>query len=405
MASYIDDNVLMEKVHEEFKDRNGKMELEDIDKLSNIITDINREERIFTDLPEPLSILAYNILYIQMYYRILCKSIIYTDDIAISIVNNSISHTELIIDVIKEAAEGLNSEDKKQAFYDLMGGNHIIIAEVYILRRKFFDYSINRLCEQENISELDDTVTPDNAMVKLCELTKNSKEHSRLQRVLDILMKHGNNLIIPDNDEVEQSNVNNLGISYDDIYSLQLFKRAGMEYFLNSNEFLNKSIYGSIYIKTEHNEPPFKYFITNLYNSIFRMSINRDVHSTESYKNKSINKIKEYLSKLQKKKKIGIINELKESKILKNIESHKYFNIKGFKNNVINNYLKPVEYNTSIIINGIVKHKFKKTLNCIVVPIVIILLLVIGTVFLLYFATVNKTITRNNFNNSLFIFE
>ncbi|KAI5167622.1 hypothetical protein NEIRO03_2152 [Nematocida sp. AWRm78] len=401
MARYIDDNMLIEKVQEGFKDKEGKMELEDIDKLSNIVTNINREERIFTDLPEQLTILAYNILYIQIYYRILCKSIIYTEDIAISIINNSISHTDLIIDIIKEVAEELNNEDKKQAFYDLMGDNHIIIAEVYILRRKFFDYSIDTLCEKENIPELDDTVTPDDAMVKLCELTKNSKEYSRLQRVLDILMKHGNNLIIPDENGIEQSNINNLDICYDDIYSLQLFKRAGMGYFLNSNEFLKESIYGSIYIKTKYNEPPFKYSITNLYNTLFRMSINRDVQSTELYKNENINKIKEHLNKLQKTKKIDIINEIKESKILKDIENHKYFNIKGFKNNVINNYLKPVEYNTSIIINGIIKHKFKNTLNFIIIPIVIILLLVIITVFLLYFAIINETITQN-FNNSFF---
>ncbi|OAG32136.1 hypothetical protein NEIG_01867 [Nematocida sp. ERTm5] len=401
MASYIDDNMLIEKVQEEFKDKEGKMELEDIDKLSNIVTNINREERIFTDLPEQLTILAYNILYIQIYYRILCKSIIYTEDIAILIVNNSISHTDLIIDIIKEVAEELNNEDKKKAFYDLMGDNHIIIAEVYILRRKFFDYSINILCEKENIPEVDDTVTPDDAMVKLCELTKNSKEYSRLQRVLDILMKHGNSLIIPDANGIEQSNINNLGICYDDIYSLQLFKRAGMGYFLNSNEFLKESIYGSIYIKTKYNEPPFKYSITNLYNTLFRMSINRDVQSTELYKNENINKIKEHLNKLQKRKKIGIINEIKESKILKDIENHKYFNIKGFKNNVINNYLKSVEYNTSIIINGIIKHKFKNTLNFIIIPIAIILLLVIITVFLLYFAIINETITQN-FNNSFF---
>ncbi|KAI5144575.1 hypothetical protein NEPAR06_0393, partial [Nematocida parisii] len=50
----------------------------------NIIAEINREEVIFTELPEPLANLAYNILYRQVIQRAMAKDFVYTEDNIIS---------------------------------------------------------------------------------------------------------------------------------------------------------------------------------------------------------------------------------------------------------------------------------------------------------------------------------
>ncbi|KAI5126502.1 hypothetical protein NEPAR04_2446 [Nematocida parisii] len=84
MASHIDVNTLRTKLQNELKGKKGKIDEEDNNKLYNIIAEINREEVIFTELPEPLANLAYNILYRQVIQRAMAKDFVYTEDNIIS---------------------------------------------------------------------------------------------------------------------------------------------------------------------------------------------------------------------------------------------------------------------------------------------------------------------------------
>ncbi|KAI5156087.1 hypothetical protein NEPAR06_2125 [Nematocida parisii] len=83
MASYIDENRLKTEVHREFKDNEEYITKEGINKIYQIITEIIRKQDIFTELPEPLEHLAYNLLYIQIYNRIIYRSINYNGIISI----------------------------------------------------------------------------------------------------------------------------------------------------------------------------------------------------------------------------------------------------------------------------------------------------------------------------------
>ncbi|OAG30918.1 hypothetical protein NEIG_00402 [Nematocida sp. ERTm5] len=217
MKKYIiDENELKTELQKEFNGKEEEMKREDIYKIYKIILGVTRNNPIFKNLPESLTRLAYNILYIQIYNRIINYAY---GNSTISEIKNSITQTYAIIDIIKEAAKQLDSESKKQAFYRLIGNNHIIIASVYRHKKNFYDSFINILREKAGIPELDGKITSKDAIIKLFELTE-SEKYSRLQRVLDILMKHGDNLIITDNNGVEHSNIDNLGICNDDIYSL-----------------------------------------------------------------------------------------------------------------------------------------------------------------------------------------
>ncbi|KAI5168002.1 hypothetical protein NEIRO02_2322 [Nematocida sp. AWRm79] len=338
MVGHIDEDELRTKLQREFKDKEGKIEQKDISKLFNIITEINRKRRIFTGISSPLDNLAYNMLYKQIYSRIRFER--YTEDYIVSKMNDCIKHVDLIIDIIMNVAKELESDDQKQAFYDLMGNNHMVMAQVYKFKWNFFIPSINILCRKAGIQKLNDKITSEDAMVKLCELTS-SGECSRLQNALNILMKYGDNLTIPDKNGIEQSNADKLGLTEDDIYSLQLITRTYRWNNIDLNKFLNDSIYNSIYI--EDNEHSLNYSISNLYNTVFDMSKSNGISNIESYKKKNIDKIKECLNELMSKERMGINNEIRESKVYNHIKTHKHFNIEDFKNNVIQKYLKSIE--------------------------------------------------------------
>ncbi|KAI5168215.1 hypothetical protein NEIRO03_2489, partial [Nematocida sp. AWRm78] len=245
----------------------SKIDSKYVDELFNVIADINNEESIFTNLEESLESLAYNIFYTQIYYRIDN----YKNDI-ITEINESSNLTRTIIGIIKESAEELD-EDKKQAFYKLIGNNYMIMASLYKYRKNFYDSSINILCKKADVQKLHGKITLKTPMVKLFELTE-SEECSRLQRVLDILMKYGNNLIITGKYGIKRSNHNELGLSNDDIYSLSLLTKIDINHDGFIMKFM-KSIYGLTNIKEgiDHVYNP----IYNLHSIIYNISNDTDV--------------------------------------------------------------------------------------------------------------------------------
>ncbi|KAI5167656.1 hypothetical protein NEIRO03_2206 [Nematocida sp. AWRm78] len=369
MVSYIDRNILRTELQKEVNDKQDAV-YKYID-IFNIIAEINKKRKIFTEIPEPLANLAYNILYKKVDFWDSSYTILdYDEENIRSKLEEFTEHIDMIVDIIMKAAEELDSEDKKDAFYRLMGNNHAFVADAYVIREEeeFFNSSINILCEKAGIQELDKQITQKDIMVKLCELTE-SKECSRLQRVLDIIMKHGDNLTIKDENGIKQSNADNLGITKDDIYSLQLLTKTGRWDIWNFINFLT-IIYNSIYVKDNKsffslkqsvgidNDNCLIFPIYGLYNTVNYMSIDDndeiDIPNKELYKKQNTNKIKKYLKQILNKKRIDISNtieeEIKKSRMYNDIKDHKDFNITDFKNNVVVGYLKAIESNISIIL-------------------------------------------------------
>ncbi|OAG33633.1 hypothetical protein NEIG_01506 [Nematocida sp. ERTm5] len=261
-----------------------------------------------------------------------------------SIKEKSSKQTSMIIDIIKEVAEELDSENKKEAFYRLMENNHIIMANIFMIRKEFYTISIDILCNSISMPKLDAKITAKDAMIKLCKLTQ-SRKCSRLQRALDILVKHGSNLIIKNENGIDQSNASKLGITNDDIYSLRLLTEISKWNRQELSEFLIYSIYGSIFSCTKNNIPTNPCFpIYNLYVTVFDMAIyiNKNEINIEEYKKIAKEKIKEALDDLKAIKSLSISNTVLDSKIYNDIEKTNNFNVQMFIANLIPYYVAPI---------------------------------------------------------------
>ncbi|KAI5167390.1 hypothetical protein NEIRO02_1922 [Nematocida sp. AWRm79] len=261
-----------------------------------------------------------------------------------SIKEKSSKQTSMIIDIIKEVAEELGSENKKEAFYRLMENNHIIMANIFMIRKEFYTISIDILCNSISMLKLDAKITAEDAMIRLCKLTQ-SRKCSRLQRAMDILLKHGSNLIIKDENGIEQSNASSLGLNNDDIYSLRLLTEISKWNRQELSEFLICSIYGSIFSCSKNNMSTDPYFsIYNLYVTVFDMAIykNENEINIEEYKKIAKEKIKEALDELKAIKSLTISDAVLDSKIYNDIEKTNNFNVQMFIANLIPYYVAPI---------------------------------------------------------------
>ncbi|KAI5167495.1 hypothetical protein NEIRO02_2008 [Nematocida sp. AWRm79] len=382
------ESMLRERIKEEFINNNKEeIELESKYEIMNIIVDINRNNEIFIDLPVPLRKLAYNMIFIEVFKRTEV-GYRYTYNDILTVINDSINYIGLIMNIIINIAEDLEDNHKKEAFYRVMGNNHMIIAAVYQCRNDFFCNTIDKLCEIHKIKKLDYKLYSDDALIGLFEPNK-YKKCSRLQRALDILMKHGDNLIIRDEKGIEQSNARKLGISNDDIKSLQLLRRVYQEDIFS----IISVIYDSIHIKNKNENETVSIFWLYLFilNLSTSMDIKEDIISHKS--TKTVDVIKRYLKNMENIENTLIIKDSNAWNRLKNIENDLKFDLKEFKNNVIQDYLKPVE-SKMLIINGTVNAKIRKVFKNIM-PIILIILIVMGTIFLLYSTEVNRIVTNN----------
>ncbi|KAI5168214.1 hypothetical protein NEIRO03_2488 [Nematocida sp. AWRm78] len=385
MAGYINDNTLRKELRKEFKDKQGEMEKGDLCKLFNIIAKINQKTRIFKKLPESLATLAHNALYIQIYNKI--KRMEYNEDGIISRVKDILKYTDLVIDIIKEAAKELDSDSKKQAFYKLIMDNHMFMLVVYNIRRDFYNSSIFKVCNSiHNMPELYNLISSEDAMVKLCQLTE-SEKYSRLQRALDILMKHGDNLIITDANGVEHSNHTELGLSNDDIYSLSLLTSvqdwSDPNYF---TRFMIGSIYRSINVKIEGDEDYMYNPIYSLYSTLFCIFVEKNIPNLELYKKENIDILKEYLKQILTIERLSVTNEIMDTEIYRDIKDHEDFNIDNFKNGLINNYMESVKYNISIIDGTHIpeENKAKSRKGLTIITVIPIIIMIILSIFMLY---------------------
>ncbi|OAG33622.1 hypothetical protein NEIG_01495 [Nematocida sp. ERTm5] len=280
-------------------------------------------------------------------------------------------HTCNIIKAIKIGSDILD-KNQKEAFYDLIMDNQLIITEVFKLRREFYDYSVNILCNNEDIPELDNEITSKHAMIKLFELTETG-EYSRLQRALNILMKYGDILIITNKYWIRRSNHNELGITRDDMYSLRLLTRLDKLYTSNLYEFLKESVYNTIAVFG----CKFKEFTAyNLYTKIYNMSKQVDIEEVEynKYINDSAYDIKMYIKELKGTTVIWDLNIFKWTEISHAICHEKEFNYRGSVMNLIDKYLESIKLNLIIINSKKPKYKLNTALVIFILMCIIIVI-------------------------------
>ncbi|OAG30730.1 hypothetical protein NEIG_00242 [Nematocida sp. ERTm5] len=310
MTNYINEQVLRDKIEKEFIDKEGQVGLNETDKLFNILADINRERRIFTEIPEELVNLAYNIFYIKLFDRVMDKPISNYKDIIISEANESIKSAGMIINTVIKTANQLKGFSIAKGFYNCIKNNPIIMAAGYKIRQRIFNSFINTLCEKEGIPELDDKITKKEANTILAVFEK-SKLCCRAQTALHIVMKHCNVINITDENQIKQLSADGLGISRHDIETLQLFQRANP---ISGDEFLTTLNNDDDCIK------PILY--NSLHTALFNIFTNKNLHNpkTKDYTDNYMNETEQLLTNPQNTASVKN-NEIKESQIESKNES------------------------------------------------------------------------------------
>ncbi|KAI5165062.1 hypothetical protein NEIRO03_0128 [Nematocida sp. AWRm78] len=261
----------------------------------------------------------------------------YNEDDIISKINMSVNHVKAVMNVIIEEGNRLKSMGKETYYYNLMKSNHLIAADIYRIRYEFFCDAIDKLCDHFKIEKLDDEMSSDDALISLFELTE-SKESSRLQSALDLIMNHRDKLIIEDKNGIDQLNSPILEISNEDIRSLQLLRKVK---YGNVIDLLD-IIYESIRIKSEEDTKTNSLYF-GLYIPLYDMFLNEDIKDIELYKKKNTEKIQNVLSILQNMKSMTIRDSNRWWNNLKAINKHPKFNLEKFKNNVVQKYLEAAE--------------------------------------------------------------
>ncbi|EIJ93973.1 uncharacterized protein NEPG_01545 [Nematocida parisii ERTm1] len=262
-------------------------------------------------------------LYVNKTYDILIKSIF--DDIIknikirASIVWNTINHV---------------TEDDRQrtGWHTIMNNNHLNVVHNYLPWKDFLYNTLDEFSTKQSIKKPTEAIYSADVIKRLFELTE-SKECSRLQRVLDILEQHGKEIVTINESGNEESNMKKLGLEPDDIYSLQLFTRAN-PYEIDQ---VIADMYGMISIQdqddVEHNV--LKDIITlSLFNDTTTGHINKKIKTF-------IKNLKESMNTFKTAKTIIISKE--SSQTISDICSRYECDPMEFKNNVAKKYLESLK--------------------------------------------------------------
>ncbi|KAI5127002.1 hypothetical protein NEPAR04_0530 [Nematocida parisii] len=330
------------------------------------------------------------------------KKSIYNEDDIISKINMSVNHVKMVINIIIEEGNRLKSMEKEAYYYNLMKSNHLIAADIYRVRHKFFCDAIDKLCNHFKIKKLDDEMSSNDALISLFELTE-SKESSRLQSALNLIMNHSDKLAIEDKNGLEQSNSPILEISDEDIRSLQLLRKVKCGDIID----LLDIIYESICIKNQEGTKTNSLYF-GLYIPLYDMFLSEeDIKDIELYKKKNTEKIQNVLSILQNIKSMTIRDSNLWWNNLKAINKHPKFNLEKFKNNVVQKYLeaaedkkpivnnKPEQYDNLVgVINGSLpaKNSWNIPTFMIIIAIFSILLFIVGSITAIYLVSINMIV-------------
>ncbi|OAG32958.1 hypothetical protein NEIG_01531 [Nematocida sp. ERTm5] len=225
MVGHIHEKDLIDKIENAFIDKEGEIGQDEIDKLFNILEEIDCKRKIFISATNYLVNITYNIFYIKLFDKFIGTPISNYKKTVMDVVNKSIESTRLIINNVLKTGEEMENNSHRKKFYSSIGNNWIIAIAAYKIRKNLFSSIIDTLAEKEGIPKLNEKMSEEEVRSKLDQLIE-SKKCSRLHRAANILMKNGDNITIRDQNEIVKPNSSELCISKDDIYSMQLFIRA-----------------------------------------------------------------------------------------------------------------------------------------------------------------------------------
>ncbi|EIJ89574.1 hypothetical protein NEQG_00344 [Nematocida parisii ERTm3] len=343
--SYSEDKLRI-KLQTELFSSTGKVipGLKDI--LIRILSDMNKQEPLFETKYAPLNNLAYNSLVLQILNSVNENSP-YDENCIIAIVNKSIKNTKIIMNTIIDPNNHLSDYKKKHAYYDIMNNNHLVAAQVYKKRQNFFCHTINKLCALHNIYVLPDVILSSDALANLFEIV-HSIDIPRIQRALEVILKHGDSLITINENGEEKSNIIELGLNNGDIYSLHLLTRVDT----NDIHWLINIAYDSIFVESssKHNNKYFSSLYYLLYFPIWQMCIKTETDHILSYIHKEVNNFQRSLDIFKGMKSL-VIYDARVQFNINSIWKSPNFTFDTFKNNLVLKHTSSIIDKISVIAN------------------------------------------------------
>ncbi|KAI5167914.1 hypothetical protein NEIRO03_2367 [Nematocida sp. AWRm78] len=308
------------------------------DQVIELIIEINNEEPIFMEMPEPLRNIANSGFFLQIALIRYSKD---TKDIVLTKIKASINYAKSIIDIIIEISNTLPTNYKKEAFYKLLDNHYFFLNTAFIVKKKFFLKSIDELCEIYKIGPISKNISSRDLLYALMG-PANCNTCSRLERVIEILKNHGDILIIKDQSGNKLSNIVNIGLNIEDVLILKAFRDIKID---DLNEIMNL-VYRIIHVKIKAREKSNLTSLFNIYHPIkfmFTIPID-DILFILQYKEE----IKNNLITVHEIESIS----LKYSETNKNgFETNFNLSYSRFEESIVLNHLKYIEDNLAIINN------------------------------------------------------
>ncbi|KAI5130024.1 hypothetical protein NEPAR04_1724 [Nematocida parisii] len=305
--------------------------------LINMVLDIYRQDYVLHDKYHAFKNLKYTTFRVIL-SQYIEKIQICDIEVIIGEVNRAIRTTEAILDALEAVANELPCINSKEAFYNLMGNNHLFMLSKYeTVLAYIIDDLINALKSHNppvpaklNISDAD---------AKLFAHAKD-KKITRIERVIEILTQHGGGLSYRINYNEIVSNLDKLDISPDDIYSLQLFLSAK-----HKNRFkVIRDMQESVFVKDEKKSITHSSF-SQIFTGFFFFLLDYSPVFDEFYPYR--NTIEEWLVNLKRCSK-NISKEYMKQHIL-DLSDLSDDNILILLNNVMPEYIKPIQADLNTI--------------------------------------------------------
>ncbi|KAI5127238.1 hypothetical protein NEPAR06_0653 [Nematocida parisii] len=321
---------LTDELNEIIRSQDNKSIDECAEEVLEVILHHYKREFVFKEQYASIRRFGYNVFISELADKIKSLDIKCGSMYVLALVNTAIEDTELYMDSIQKAADmKIESASEKAAYYDMVNENHIITALAYSYRPNFL-YNIVRTIDSKRIDA--NLINADYSAIldSLFEIVPKFG-CSRLQRALDILLQHGDDLsMLKQNTE---ENMKKLGLSHDDIYSLQLYAKE--QQFSRFN-FI-KEIYNLMAIQDINGH---QYNFIDILPSLWHLH-SQTGENFLSNSNERINQLISELNILLTTEKL-FINDYALNDIINTLESGN-FDINKFKSNIVKTYLESIK--------------------------------------------------------------
>ncbi|KAI5186638.1 hypothetical protein NEIRO03_2337 [Nematocida sp. AWRm78] len=278
-----------------------------------------------------LNDLTYNMQNLLIFSRI-DEDTRYIENDLIAMINSSIKTAKHIVEDILNASTIITDEEMKMEYYNMMNSNYLIGMEVYKNRHDFFYKIIRQIAISQDVKPLG-VKRKSSAVLNSLIMPTESKDCSRLQRAWDIITMHGEALAILSQEGMEESNMDKLGLSKDDIYSLYLFTKADFNSVMSTSELMYNLVSIEDSSKSVHS-------LTNfVHKEIVKLLLSNSGNNLSERKRR--NTLKSRLKDILGLKRVFIMNGYQDA--INNVCNKYGIDISNFEANVVQKYLEAVK--------------------------------------------------------------